>query len=223
MEVIKKEFKIVTTTGATTGSTGNSYVIIPFSGTGVTYSFNISLTANATDWGFFDTLDDPLATGATGATFSAGTYIVSGSTSSRLNELRKFSTAGTLEQLYFTSTDPAINGVDPTQTVTGTTASTFVYYLSGITYQDDVLSGETTSMFSFVSSGYSSPVFENLPYIKDERKQNIIEKPLVDSDVFIIRDEASAFQNNYRLKDITNLTELTYYAGGAYFNIVENT
>jgi len=223
MELIKKEFKIVTTTGTTTGCTGNCYVIIPYSGTGVTYSMNIVLSADATDWGYFDVLDDPLATGATGATLSGGTYTVSGVTSSRLNELRKFSTTGTLSQLYFTSTDPATDGVDTGLTTTGVTASTYVYYVGGITYQDDVVLNETTSIFSFESSGYTSPVFVNLPYIKDERRQNIISKPLVSSDVFIIRDELSAFQDNYRLKDVGNLTELTYYAGGAYFNIIENT
>lgn len=223
MDIIKKQFKIVTTTGTTTGCTGNCYVIIPYSGTGVTYSLNISLNATANDWGFFEAFDNPLATGATGVTVSAGTYIVSGSSSSRLNELRKYSTSGTLSQLYFTSTDSATDGVDTGQTTTGLTASTYVYYIGGITYIDDIISGDTTSWFMFESSGYTSPAFVNLPYIKNENELEIISKPLVDNNVFIIRDENTAFQNNYRLKNIGNLTELTYYAGGAYFNIVENT
>ena len=223
MDVIKKEFKIVTTTGTTTGCSGNCYVIIPYSGTGVTYSFNISLSATATDWGFFEVFDDPLATGATGVTVSAGTYIVSGTSSSRLNELRKYSTSGTLSQLYFTSTNSLTDGVNITETSTGLTASTYIYYIGGITYVDEIISGDTSSWFMFESSGYTSPVFVNLPYIKNESELEIISKPLVDNNVFIIRDENSAFQNNYRLKNVGNLTELTYYAGGAYFNIVENT
>ncbi len=224
MEVIKKKIKIITTTGATTGCTGNCYVIIPYSGTGVTYNVNISLSANSVDWGFFDALDDPEATGATGATILAITYTVTGTSSSRLTELRKFSSSGSLEQLYFTSNTPTTDGVDTGLTATGVTASTYVYYISGITYQDDIVSGESTvTNFSFISSGYSSPVFVNLPYIKDERKQNVTAPPILKSDVFIVRDEKSSFQDNYRLKDIGNLTELTYYAGGAYFNIVENT
>lgn len=224
MELIKKKFKIVTTTGATTGCTGNCYVIIPYTGTGVTYSFNISLAANNDDWGFFDVLDDPNATGATGATISAVTYTVTGTSTSRLSELRKFSTSGSLEQLYFTSNTPTTDGVDTGLTTTGVTASTYVYYVSGITYQDDIVSGESTvTSFSFISNGYSSPNFVNLPYIKDERKQNIVTPPETNNDVFIDRNERAGFRDNYRLRDIGNLAELTYYAGGAYFNIVENT
>lgn len=221
MEVIKKQFQIVTTTGATTGCTGNCYVIIPYSGTGVTYNFNILLKANATDWGFFDAIYDPKATGVTGATISAGTYLVTGSSSSRLSELRKFSTSGTVAQRYFTSTGITSNGVDTGQTVTGLTASTYVYYVSGITYTDNIVSGVTTTTFSFESSGLSSSAFVNLPIIQKE--ENILEKPTVNSDVFIIRDENTAFEKNYRLRNISNLTELQYYAGGAYFNIIENT
>ena len=224
MDLIKRKIKIVTTTGTTTGCTGSCYVIVPYSGTGVTYNTNLLLSANATEWGFFDVIDDPLATGATGVTITPISYTVTGTTtSSRLSELRKFSTSGTLSQLYFTSTDSSSDGVNTGLTTTGVTASTYVYYLSCITYLDQVTTGTTETSFSFVSSGYSSPVFVNLPYIKNENEQNIISRPLVDNDVFIIRDENSAFENNYRLRDIGNLTELTYYAGGAHFNIVENT
>ena len=107
------------------------------------------------------------------------------------------------------------------QTVTGTTASTYVYNISGITYTDYVTSASTSTTFRFTSSGLSSPVFVNLPIIKKE--ENIVDKPNVDNDVFIIRDENTAFEKNYRLRNISNITELRYYAGGAYFNIVENT
>ena len=248
MEFIQKKISIITTTGHTTGCTGNCYVIIPYSGTGITYSFNINLSANATDLGFFHALEegDDVIVGCitcdelsgvtsgtsecqTDSTFPTGVttngvYLVSGSSSSRLSEVRKFSTDGTLEQLYFISTDPVDDGVDNTETVTGLTASTYVYYVGGITYVDYEVSGETTeTYFMFESSGYSSAAFVNLPYIYYEEQGNIIEKPIVDNDVFIIRGKASAFEDNYRLKNIRNLTELTYYAGGSHFNIIENT
>ena len=247
MEFVQKKVEIITTTAITSGCTGNCYIIIPYSGTGVTYNFNINLTANSTDWGFFtpieegqDAIDGSITcnelsgvtsgtsecqsgyTFATGVTISNNTYLVSGSSSSRLSEVRKFSTDGTLEDLYFISTDPATDGVDSGLTTTGLTASTYVYYIGGITYTDEEVTGETTTDFIFESSGYSSPVFTNLPYIKNEDIGNVIEKPIVGSDVFIERGKASAFEDNYRLKNIRNLTEVTYYSGGAYFNIIEN-
>ena len=229
MELIKKKFKIVTTTGHTTGfssgCTGSScYVIIPYSGTGITYNMNILLSSNATDWGFFETLYDPNATGLTGSTISGESYLISGSSSSRLSELRKFAKSGGLASLYFTSVDPSIDGLDLSLTYTGYTASTYVYYIGGITYMDFNVSGETPiTIFVFESLGTSSPAFDNLPIVKYEEEQNLILKPIIGNNVFIIREELSAFENNYRLRNIRNITELYYYAGGAYFNIVKNT
>ena len=78
--------------------------------------------------------------------------------------------------------------------------------------------------FNFESSGYSDTNnFTNLPYIKDEAKQNMVDKPIVGSDVFIIREDLPVFEDNYRLSGISNLTDLTFYGGGNYFNIVKNT
>jgi hypothetical protein len=54
MEVIKKTILQITTTERITGSTGNSYYIIP--NTGVTYHFKIGLVQEAYDWGFFDVI-----------------------------------------------------------------------------------------------------------------------------------------------------------------------
>jgi hypothetical protein len=239
MEIIKKKIRQITTTGTTTGTTGNSYVIIP--DTGVTYTLNLLLTQNNKDWGFFDAIGDSGITGiitcgqlsgvtsgssecdtgytfTSGATISADTYVVTGFSKSRLAELRKFSVTGTLDKLYKTSNSPASDGVDTGSTITGVT---YLYYIGGITYIDDV-TGKTTT-FSFISSGYSSPNFVNLPYVKLESKQNIVDKPEVDNNVFIIREEQQILDKNYRLRNIRNITELTYYAGGAFYNIVNNT
>jgi len=85
----------------------------------------------------------------------------------------------------------------------------------------DVASKITT--FNVTSEGYVSSAFIKLPFIKDEAKQNIIDKPEIDNNVFIIRQSLPVFQNVYRLQDISNLSELEKYAGGAKFNIVNNT
>ena len=146
--------------------------------------------------------------------------IVTGTTkNSRLSELRKFSVSGTLSELYYTSTTPSTDGVNPLLT---TTATTWTYYIGEITYVDNVVNQITS--FEFDSLAYDDPNnFVDLPFIKDETKQNIIDKPEIDNNVFIIRQSLPVFQNVYRLQDIRNISELEKYAGGAKFNIVNNT
>lgn len=218
MELIKKQVQRAMTTGATpcdSGITGNCYQIIP--DLTVDYNFKIMLKARDIDFGFFDVLSGQ--TGATGATISPATYLVTGTSSSRLSELKKFSTSGTLSDLYFTSTDPNLgDGVNTSLTMT---ATTWTYYIGGITYVDNVASNITT--FSFMSDGYNSPNYVNLPIIKDEAKQNIIDVPEIDNNVFIVRQSLPVYQNIYRLQDIRTLSDLEKYAGGAKFNIVTNS
>jgi hypothetical protein len=221
MELIKKVFERATKVEySTTGNTKQGYLVPD---TGTSYNIKLMLTSNIDDWGFFDTLDDPNATGATGVTISAGTTTITGLSSSRLVELRKWSASSVLSKKYRTSTDPSSDGLNLSLTTEG---QTYVYYIGGITYVDEYVTANSayTTTFSFVSSGYSDTNnFTNLPYIKDEEKQNMAEKPIVGSDVFIIREDLPVFENNYRLRNISNLTELTYYGGGNYFNIVNNT
>ena len=217
MELIKKQIQRAMTTGATpcdSGITGNCYQIIP--DLTIDYNFKIMLKAKDIDFGFFDVISGQ--TGATGATISPATYTITGTSLSRLNELRKFTISGTLEDLYFTSLTPASDGVNTSLTMT---ATTWTYYIGGITYVDDVASNVTS--FTFESLGYNSPNFINLPFIKDETKQNVIDKPEINNNVFIIRQSLPVYQNIYRLQDIKNLSELEKYAGGAKFNVVNNT
>jgi len=220
MEFIKKKIFRIMTTGTTTGCTGNSYVIIP--DTGVTYNFNFLLTQQNKDFGFFDVYIDPLATGVTGGTYiSSIPYIITGSSTSRLEELRKYSVSTDLSKKYFTSSNSNEDGLDLTKTISGVS---YIYYLGGIIYTDSFLNNPTgITTFSFVSSGYSSQNFINLPIIKDEDKENIIEMPLIGNNVFIIRNEQSILEYNYRLRNIHNLSEIEYYAGGAFYNIIKNT
>jgi hypothetical protein len=71
--------------------------------------------------------------------------------------------------------------------------------------------------------GTSSPDFINKPVYKDPNKESIISNPKIYDDVFIIREELSAFDANYRLEYIKNLIDLETYAAGQFFNIVKNT
>jgi len=79
------------------------------------------------------------------------------------------------------------------------------------------------TVFEYTPSGTSSPDFISVPYYKDPKKENIVSNPKITNDVFIIRQELSVFDRNYRLEYIKNLVDLETYAGGNFFKIVKNT
>lgn len=223
MEYITKIIQQAVTTGATTGCT-NCAIIIP--DTGVTYNIKICLTSDSHDLGFFNTHD---FSGVTDVVTPSTAYIVTGSSSSMLNNIRKSGSPPYVYNQYFLSTDPNIDGLDlnrsgllGTQYVTGFTNYNIVYYVGGITYTQ--LSGASGStLFSMIGQQFSPLNFTNESMIKDENKENMTGKPIISSDVFIIRQEFSVFERNYNLEFIKNIAQLETYAGGAYFNIVSNT
>ena len=137
---------------------------------------------------------------------------------SRLSELKKYSVNVPFDQQYIGGGSFAVDGVDFSESISGVSVT---YYLGGIKYIDNI-TGDTTT-FTFESIGTNSPDFIEKPYYKDPKKENIISNPKITNDVFIIRQEISVFENNYRLEYIKNLVDLETYAGGNFFNIVKNT
>lgn len=147
-----------------------------------------------------------------------GTYVVTGGCTSRLTELKKYVINVPFSQQYVGGGSYTVNGVDYANSIGGI----IVYYLGGIRYVD--ISGQTSgTTFKFTTIGNLSPNFINTPIIKDPNKENIISNPKIYDDVFIVRQEISAFDKNYRLEYISSLVDLTTYAGGKFFNIVNNT
>jgi hypothetical protein len=211
MEIIKKTILQVLTTGHTTGGT----IIIP--DTGVTYAIKILLTQPAIDIGFFDAY-------GTGKTIQASStsMIVTGASSSRLSELRKYTITNVFADQYFGGGSLTVDGVDYTTSIPNVTV---VYYIGGIRYTD-YLSGVTSGLtiYRFVPQGTGSTAnFINAPYYKNPNKENIVSNPKINDDVFIVRQELSAFDSNYRLEYMKSLNDLETYAGGNFFNIVNNS
>lgn len=137
---------------------------------------------------------------------------------SRLAELKKYAVGVPFNQQYVGGGSLTVDGVDFSNSIEGVT---IVYFIGGIRYVDDVLA--TITRYSVAAQGSSSADFVNTPYYYNPEKENIISNPKVNNDVFIIRQELSAFDKNYRLEYIKNLVDLTTYAGGKFFNIVNNT
>lgn len=146
--------------------------------------------------------------------------MITGTTNnSRLNELRKYSVSTVFANQYVGNGTTNTDGVDYANSISGITVT---YYLGGIKFIDNV-TGKTTS-FSFTSLGTGDTNnFINTPYVKNPNKDKIISNPKINDDVFIVRDNLSAFDKNYRLEFIRNLVDLTTYAGGKYFKIVNNS
>lgn len=144
--------------------------------------------------------------------------IVTGETSSRLSELRKYKVTDVFELKYRGDGSLTNDGVDFNESDPETM---IIYFLGGIKYFDDVVNGITT--YEFVAVGTDSPNFIHAPIYKDPSKENIISQPKIQDDVFIVRQQLSVFDNIYKLNFIDNLSELSTYLGGNYFNIVNNT
>lgn len=144
--------------------------------------------------------------------------MITGTTkNSRLNELKKYKITNVFSEKYVGNGSYVNDGVDFNNSISGITV---VYYIGGIKYIDNVSASTTTFYYTPISENSS---FTNLPYYKNPDKNYIVTNPKINDDVFIVRQELSAFDSNYRLEFIRNLVDLTSYAGGKFFNIVNNT
>lgn len=144
---------------------------------------------------------------------------ITGTSRSRLSELKKYSQNPDPLDNYRQSATPANDGLNRFQS----TSDRFVYYIGGITYVDELNDTGSTTTFSFEKNGIDTQDFIDSPIIKDPNKENMVSDPKVDNDVFIVRQQLSAFKDNYELQFIEDLNDLINYAGGNYFNIVNNT
>lgn len=147
--------------------------------------------------------------------------IITGTSTSRLIELRKYVITNIFTNQYVGGGTEIKDGVD----YINSTENRVVYYLGGIKYIDVRIniSGDTRTTYSYLAQGWSSPDFIVKPIYKDPNKENIISNPKINNDVFIKRQEISAFDSNYKLEFVKNLVDLESYAGGSFFNIVKNS
>jgi hypothetical protein len=143
--------------------------------------------------------------------------IVTGTTYSRLSELEKYVENPSYSNQYAPNGSTVNNGVNYEESVQGVC---YVYYIDGMRYTDSISNGST--VFGFTPQGTSSPDFITAPVFKNPDKEKIISNPKIDDDVFIVRQELPAFDKNYRLEFIRTLLDLETYAGGKYFNIIQN-
>lgn len=145
---------------------------------------------------------------------------ITGNSTSRLDELKKFTHSLIFSDKYFGNGSVMSDGVDYTLS---TENQFIVYYINGIRYVDNIINSGTTTTFGVTGQGYTSPDFINSYVVKLPIKDNIISNPKINNDVFIDRQQISVFDKNYRLEFIRKLVDLETYASGKYFNIVKNS
>jgi hypothetical protein len=147
--------------------------------------------------------------------------VITGSSNSRLSELKKYTITNVFSNQYFTNGSVSNDGIDLTNSIQN---QLIIYYIGGIQYTDTIISGITTTTFMFNGLGLNSPDFiSGASIIKDYNKDDIISYPQINNDVFIVRQDLSAFELNYKLEFIKKLIDLETYAGGKFFNVVNNT
>jgi hypothetical protein len=181
------------------------------------YNIKIGLRQEVQDMGFFDAYEP----NAVVETTSFSNVTVTGTTYSRLNELEKYAVNSTYENKYISNGSTVSDGVDYNASVRN---NCYVYYINGMEYID-IISNESVvcTTYSFIAQGTNSPDFISAPIFKNPDKEKIVSNPKIDDDVFIVRQEVSAFDKNYRLEFVRNLLDLETYAGGKYFNIIQNS
>ena len=210
MEILKKQVKRI----MTTGKTGNDIYIMP--DLSVDYFFKISLVSNTKDIGFFDTSNSEDTENSI-STYNAS---ITGECKSRLSELKKYGDFNDFNLKYYQNGSFLNNGVDYQNSMEN---DHIVYYIDGIKYIDQYIDNSLKTLFVSYDSGYNTDNYENFFYYKDPNKENIVTMPKTSNDVFIIRQELPVFDKNNNLEFIDSLIRLETYAGGGYYNIINNT
>jgi len=212
VNIVKKKLKLIYTTGTTETNCTNCFKFIP--DTGITYNFQILLTQDVEDLGLFTPYPIQV-TGLTG--FTNTSYTVTGYSFSRLPELRKASFTGNTSQLYYISSGGTSNGVD----LNLSSNNFYVYYIDGITYTTIISGTSSGTTFSFIGNTIN-PNFTYNVYYKDPNLEAIVGVGNLLNNIDIERPTFTAFDGN-KLEVINNLARLLTYAGGSYFNIVNNS
>jgi hypothetical protein len=73
-------------------------------------------------------------------------------------------------------------------------------------------------MITGTTVGYTKEEVFNAVLTRNEHFLGFIEEPTIYSDIFVERGKTTVMENNFRLGDVSNMVELTYYGGG-YFTI----
>jgi hypothetical protein len=86
----------------------------------------------------------------------------------------------------------------------------------GVAVPAELENGETTTKVQYKSEGWNETNSSIGPQVQQEHLLGIINKPEVESDIFIDRTTFSVIDKHLRLSEVNNLEELVNYGNGFY-------
>jgi hypothetical protein len=162
--------------------------------TGMTIPAYTNITGQTQD--YLNNLD---YTNNTGNTISGFTYMALGK--SRINELKQ----------YGSSTIPGM----VTGQTSGTTEIWSGYTIDNLYYRDFP---DNYTMITGTTTGFTKEEVFNNMITRNEHFLGFIDDPTIYSDIFVERGRQGVMENNLRLGEIDNMSELDVYGNG-YFNV----
>jgi hypothetical protein len=170
------------------------------------------LTQKINHLGFFDVNED-----STNNPIIETTHTITGECKTRLSELKKYTISEVFTDQYPINGGINGDGIDMVNTIIG---SKITYYINSIMYIDTIENDVTIrTTFKLTSNSINDYNFINKPIYKNEYKNNLIDNPKINNNLFIERQELSVFENNYKLEFMNKLIDVLTYVGGKYFHV----
>lgn len=146
-------------------------------------------------------------------------FTISGTTRSRLNELRLYGTQPILPPLFSSNYQVGVpviqNGQVWGSIINAETGLFTAYTIQNVTFYDYE---DGITVYFEQSSGLTESMLVEEPITKDEMLLKVMDQPQIRSDVFVERGKNSAYERVLRLGEVDNLGSLLRYGYG-FFNV----
>jgi hypothetical protein len=189
------------TTGVTVNNPQGEITFVPQGGnwSGIPISYKYIFTGDSSN----------TVASQTSNNFTSVPFVVSGFTSSRLNELKLYG------KVSFDDTVTVKKQGQDYGKVNSMTSAYTSYTINNVNYYDYP---DGTTLYIANSSGLTSNELVASAITKQEVLINVVDSPEIQSEIFIERGKLSGFESLQRLGEVDNMGDLTSYGYG-YFKI----
>lgn len=167
----------------------------------------INLLSDVENIGFFSTDSDNMVTISENVKHSGGCK-------SRLEELRLYTFSDIFEDKYIIYDGVVKHGV----VLSETNNDKITYYIDGILFVDDLIWKTTEYTLDFEAV----EMLNNAGIIFDDSLITLVGKPKIKNNINLDRGGFTVNEEVLKLGAAMNLYDLTNYAGGSYYNIINN-